>query len=192
VAGQKERANKAGIRNKQNKSEDNLFIQDMWALGGGLLTAGVAIGGQWLIGQIYSGYEARNLIQAMLNSALFFAGSVVTASATILALMLTMLSLSDQTKADFEMTFFHRIEQIGVLTTICLAGGILMLLFLSVPLQESKNVPNHWFTIIYYILIVFLALLAGLLVSIILMLLNSIRSLIKSVRVPQTGEEEEE
>src|SRR5207237_550832 len=98
------------------------------------------------------------------------------------------LSLSDQSKIDFYKYFFKRIEQIGILTTISLASGILLLVFLSVPLQESKNVPTQWFTTIYYILIVFLALMAGLLMSIVLLLLNAVRSLIKGVNPHDDGE----
>lgn len=166
--------------NRQEKA--TLFKGDMWALFGGVLAALIALVGQWLIGRIYSGYEARNLLEAMNNSALWLGGSVVTASATILALMLTMLSLSDQTKIDFDKVFFKRIEQIGISTTISLASGILLLLFLSVPLQKAENVPSQWFTVIYYILIIFMALLAGLLITVVLMLLNAIRSLIAGVR----------
>lgn len=190
MARRKPSTNKSNKTEKQEKS--GLFIGDMWALGGGVLAAIIALTGQWFIGRIYSGYEARNLLEAMNGSALWLGGSVVTASATIMALMLTMLSLSDQTKIDFDKVFFKRIEQIGIMTTISLASGILLILFLSVPLQESKNVPSQWFTIIYYILIAFLALLAGLLVSIVLMLLNAIRSLIEGVRPMDLDEDDED
>lgn len=180
--------------NKSNKLErtesSSLFISDMWALFGGILTAIIALVGQWFIGRNYSGEQAQYLLQAINNSALWLGGSVVTASATILALMLTMLSLSDSTKIDFDKVFFRRIEQIGLMTTISLAGGILLLLFLSIPLQASKNVPNQSFTIIYYILIVVLALLAGLLITVVLMLLNAIRSLIEGVKPEGIDEEE--
>lgn len=176
------KTSKDKLNKNLNDQKAGLFQGDMWALFGGVLAACIALGGQWLIGRIYSGEEARYLLEAMNNSALWMGGSVITASATILALMLTMLSLSDQTKIDFDKVFFQRIEQIGIMTTISLASGILLILFLSVPLQESRNVPSQWFTIIYYILIVFLALLAGLLVSVVLMLLNAIRSLIEGVR----------
>jgi hypothetical protein len=178
------RRKKHGSGDKTNfkREESALFAGDLLALFGGVLAAAIALVGQWLIGRVYSGAEARELIGSMLNSALFFAASVVTASATILALMLTMLSLSDQSKIDFDKVFFQRIEQIGVMSTISLASSILLLLFLSIPVQESDKVPTNWFTTIYYILIIALALLAGLLVSVVLMLLNAIRSLIANVR----------
>lgn len=179
----------SGDKSEVRKEEKSLYAGDIWALLGGLLAACIALVGQWFIGRIYSGDEARFLIAAMLNSALFFGASVVTASATILALMLTMLSLTDQSKIDFDKVFFHRIEQIGVMTTVSLASSILLLLFLSIPVQESKSVPTHWFTTIYYILIISLALLAGLLVTVVLMLLNAIRSLIENV---QPDDEEDE
>src|SRR5205085_9497203 len=103
------------------KEQAGLVHGDFWALVGGLLAVATVLVGQWFIGRIYSGSEARNLLEAMINSALWLGGSVVTASATILALMLTMLSLSDQSKIDFDKYFFKRIEQIGILTTISLA-----------------------------------------------------------------------
>jgi hypothetical protein len=169
-------------KSKNKKEEPTFLAGEMWALFGGVLAAIIALVGQWFIGRIYSGDEARFLIASMLNSALYFGASVVTASATILALMLTMLSLTDQSKIDFDKVFFHRVEKIAILTTVSLASSILLLLFLSIPVQESKNVPTQWFTAIYYILIITLALLAGLLVTVVLMLLNAIRSLIEGVR----------
>jgi hypothetical protein len=180
----------ADTSKKQEQAESSgLFIGDMWALFGGVLAAAIALVGQWFIGRNYVGAQAKFLLQAINNSALWLGGSVVTASATILALMLTMLSLSDQTKIDFDKVFFRRIEQIGVMTTISLAGGILLLLFLSIPLQATDDVPNQSFTVIYYILIVFLSLLAGLLITVVLMLLNAIRSLIEGVRPDDLDDE---
>jgi len=178
------------VKSGSQKESESLFFGDMWAFLGGILAALIALVGQWLIGRIYSGDQAQNLIEAMLNAALFFASAIVTASATILALMLTMLSLSDQTKIDFDKIFFQRIERIGVLTTISLASSILLLLFLSIPVKESRNLPPNWFATIYYVLIVSLALLAGLLVSVVLMLMNAIRSLIAGVRPDDKDEDE--
>ena len=160
----------------------SLFTGSKRALLGGILAAAITLFGQWLTGQVYGAYEARKFLEVMSSPALFLGSSIVTASATILALMLTLISLVDQTDKTFEQAFFRRIERIGFLATIELSGGMLLLLFLSVPFQESTEVPNLWFTVIYYVLIVFLAGLTGLLISIVLMLLNAITSMIDAIR----------
>lgn len=174
----------------EHKGKNTLFIGGKKALLGGLLAAGIALGGQWMIGQIYSGYEARKLLESMSEAAHYLGSAVVTASATILALMLTMLSLSNQADKEFDTIFYGRIKRIGVLTTVSLIGGILLLLFLSVPFQEADGVPGHWYTTIYYIMISFLAVLSGLLVAIVLMLLNAMTSLIDVVR-PSVNKDED-
>lgn len=166
----------------EHKGEHTLFFGSKKALFGGFLAGSIALGGQWLVGQVYSGYEARQLLEAVASSSLYLAGSVVTASATIIALMLTMISLSKQTDNEFDSIFFKRIQRIGRLSAIALISGILLLLFLSIPLQESDQVPSYYFKPIYYVLIVFVAGLSGLMVSIILMLLNAINSLISIVK----------
>lgn len=175
----------------QRRGEHTLFEGAKRAWFGGLLAAIVALIGQWFVGQIYSGYKARELLEAVVGAALFLASSVVTAAATIIALMLTMLSLTKQSDDEFDPVFFKQIQQIAMLSTIALVGGILLLLFLSMPLQESDQVPTHWFTTVYYVLIVFVAGLSGLLVGIVLMLLNAVNSLIDVVR-PTVDEEVEQ
>ena len=179
---------KASEQSDKNKGKESLFIGSKKALIGGVLAAAIALGGQWLIGQIYGGYEARKMLEAMSSSAHYLGSAVVTASATIIALMLTMLSLSSQSDNEFDTVFYKRIERIGVLATVSLTGGILLLLFLSIPFQEADSVPSRWFTTIYYVLITFLAVLSGLLVAIVLMLLNAMTSLIDVVR-PSANED---
>ena len=174
---------------EQQRGEQTLFLGAKRAFMGGVLAAGIALAGQWFVGQIYSGAEARRLIEAMVPSSRAVGSSVVTASGTILALMLTMLSLTSQAKTSFDSIFYKRIERIGLLSTIALVAGILLLLFLSIPLQESKNVPNSWYSGVYYVLIALTAGIAGLQVGIVLMLLNAMSSLIAVLRPTPRGEE---
>lgn len=162
--------------------ETNLFVGSRRALYGGIIAGAVALAGQWLLGSIYSGYEARQFLESMSSSALYFGSAIVTAAATILALMLTILSLTSQTDDDFDKVFYLRVERIGKLATVALMGGIILLLFLSIPVKEADDVPSNWFTIIYYVLMTFLAALAGILIAIVLMLQNAIGSLIKVIR----------
>jgi uncharacterized integral membrane protein len=161
---------------------ETLFVGARRALLGGVLAASVVAAGQWLVGQVYSGTEARSLLEAMIPSARSVGSSVLTAAGTILALMLTMLSLTNQAESDFDRVFFKRVERIGLLSTIALVMGTLLLLFLSVPVQESEQLPSSWYSYVYYVLIGLTASLAGLLVAIVLMLYNALTSLIRVLR----------
>lgn len=146
------------------------------------------------MGQIYSGYEARQLLEAVASSSLYLGGAVVTASATIIALMLTMISLSRTVDGDFDAVFYRRVQRIGLLSAISLIAAILLLLFLSIPLQESDQVPSHYYKTVYYVLIIYISLLSGLVVGIVLMLLNAVNSLIDLFHpdVEKQAEKEEE
>ena len=175
----------------QHSGEHTLFIGSKKAIFGGLLAGVIALGGQWLVGQVYNGYEARELLESVASSSLYLGSSIVTASATIIALMLTMLSMTKQTESEFDSIFFKQIQRIALLSTIAFSAGILLLLFLSMPLQESDQVPANWYKTIYYVLITFVAGLSGLSVGIVLMLLSAINSLIDVVR-PSTDEEVED
>lgn len=177
-----DRAHRPARGTSDQQGEEILFVGAKRALIGGLLAAGVAAGGQWFVGQVYSGTEARNLLEAMMPSARSVGSAVVTAAGTILALMLTMLSLTSQAKSSFDRVFYQRVERIGLLSTIALAMGTLLLLFLTVPLQESQQVPSSWYSYVYYILIALTASLSGLLVAIVLMLYNAMTSLIQVLR----------
>jgi len=55
--------------------------------------------------------------------------------------MLTLLSLTHMVDTDFSVSFYRRIRRIGFLSCIALITSILVLLFLSVRLQESEKVP---------------------------------------------------
>ncbi len=165
----------------ENEAKHSMFFGLKKAAVAGLMVGTIALGGQWLIGQIYSGYKARELLEAMAYSSRYLASAIVTASATIIALMLTMVSLSNQSESEFDSLFYKRIQRIGLLSAIVLVAGILLLLFLSMPLQESENIPVWYFTTLYYILIAFASTISGLLVTIVLMLLNAINSLIEVI-----------
>lgn len=155
-----------------------LFIGANRALIGGLLAGGITLVGQYLVGRIYSETEARRLIEAVVPASRSVGTSVVTASSTILALMLTMIGLSRHATNRLQQSFFKRIERIGLLSATTLISAILLLLFLSIPLQESDQLPTSWYSIVYYLIITFTATVTGLLVSVVLMLYNAMKSLV--------------
>ena len=152
-----------------------------WALIGGLVTVGISLLLRLFVGQVYGSGEAIELIESLSSSSLRLAAVIATSSATILALMLTILGLAREAANDFNMKLYHRIDVIGLLSTVSLCGAILLLLLLSLPVGQFDNVPSSWFTVLYYILVGLIAGLSGLLISIILMLFSTIRSVITSL-----------
>lgn len=155
---------------------------------GGGIAAAVALVGQLLVGYVYNGSEAHDLLQALIPSAQSLGGAVVQASATILALMLTLLGMSRREIEDLETGFFNQIALISALSSIALASAILLLLFLSIPLQQSKTLRVNWFQGIYYVLVVIIGAIAGLVIAIVIMLYSAIQSIIRAVRHVPAGE----
>jgi hypothetical protein len=156
-----------------------LFIGARRALIGGLVAGGIALAAQFTIGQIYSGAEARQLLEAVIPSARALGGGIVTASASIIALMLTLLSLSHQTSSQFERVYFERIQRIALFSAIALAGSILLMLLMTMPITQSNNAPDTWFKVFYYAFIVIAAGLSGLFVAVVMMLYNAIQGIVR-------------
>ncbi len=166
----------------KQQGQETLFRGSRYAWLGGAVAAVVALVGQMLVGFVYNGFEAHDLLQALVPSAQTLGGAVVQASATILALMLTLLGLSRKEIEELEDGFFHHIQRVALLSSIALASAILLLLFLSIPLQQSKSLPVNWFQGIYYALVIIIASVAGLVVGLVVMLFTAIQSIIRAVR----------
>ncbi len=156
-------------------------VGNRWALIGGLLTVSISLLVRFFVGRVYGGAETIKLIQALADSSLYLGAAIATSSATILALMLTILGLAKEANNDFNIKLYHRIDVIGLLSAVSLCGAILLLLLLSLPVGQFDNLAAGWFTGLYYTLVVLIAALSGLLISTILMLFSTIRSIIASL-----------
>ncbi len=151
---------------------------DKWPFFGGLAAVLVTLGVKFLIGGVYSSGKALQLIEALRDSSLYFGAAVATASATILALMLTLLGLSRQADSEFDNWVYQTINRIALISTISLCGAVALLMVLSMPIGEFEKIPENWFVAMYYVLVVFVALLAGFVITAVLMLFNAIRYVI--------------
>lgn len=147
---------------------------------GGTVTAVLSLVTLWLVGQIGAG-EARLLLESTLPTVRFLCSTTAAAGATILALMLTLLSLCREHERDFQQHYYSRIRQISLYSTICLTLSVFVLLLLVVPLSESEKVPSELYTNFYYVILVAASVLGGLIVSIMLMLYGAIVGLIRVV-----------
>ncbi|MGB7395957.1 MAG: hypothetical protein WA913_16345, partial [Pricia sp.] len=86
------------------------------ALLGGAISLTVILAGTFLLGRL-SGYEAKVLIKNSLDGLNTLCNTIALASATILALLLTLLSLSSSSKSELKKDHYQNVLQIARLDT---------------------------------------------------------------------------
>jgi hypothetical protein len=160
--------------------EPDVAVDLRKALLGGILATIVAGVGSTVVGNLY-GAEGRLLLEAMLPTTRFLCSSMMTATATILALMLTILSLSSSSSNQIHSSHYKRVQQIALLDMIAFVGATLLLLVLNVPLEESDSLSTEWYNTSYYVILIYSSALGGMLISIVVMLYAAIRDMISVV-----------
>jgi|GEM_PF-1417774 len=148
------------------------------ALLGGALAAAVSVAGAWAVGRV-SGAEGLVLLEAMLPTTRFLCSAVMTASATMLALMLTLIGLSANSSSRFHPSHYERIRQIALVDAIAFVAGTVFLLVLNIPLEESDKFSATWYSTAYYVVLIGSSLLGGLLITAVLMLYDTVRDIIQ-------------
>lgn len=131
----------------------------------------------WLSGST-SGAKAQQLIQSASPSIRFFASSIMTAAATTLALMVTVLGLTRTLDAQFQKAHYVRLRQLGLVAVITVLGSLLLLSFVTLPLEDSGRLELHWFDAIYFGLIGYVSLLTGAVTAMVWMLYELLSDLI--------------
>lgn len=154
---------------------------------GGIATLAVAGCAYVAIGRIYSDAKAVDLIGQLTRSATTFGGAIATSSSTTLALMLTAIGMANRSDAEFDERFYRNVYRIAVISTITLAGAVLLLLVLTLPVGEF-HVPPTWFIWLYRALFAVVASLSALLVSMVLLVFAAVRAVIVKV-TPSIGED---
>ena len=144
---------------------------------GGVAAALVAFGGMAVVGMA-SSVQARRLLESILPTVRFAASAYVAGGATILALMLTLITFSISHEREFTSTHYRRIRQIAGLTTAVIAGSVLLLMFLSFPIDEA-DVQRGWYLPVYYSVLLGASVSGGVFISVILMLFYAVRGLIE-------------
>lgn len=163
---------------KNRSHQSSIFHRDKrHTLIGSVLTTALIASGVFISGRV-SPYEARELIENAMPSVRFLTSAVMTVTATILALMLTLISFSYTIDAQITGTFYQRIKLTALITTGTFIFATSLLVLCSVPISQSDSVPAGWYEAIYYSVISLSALLAGVLVSVAIMLYYAIRNLI--------------
>ena len=147
------------------------------ALVGGAVAAGLMATLLLVVGQV-SAWQAEVLLSATLPTTRFLCSSVMTVSATILALMLTVIGISRGTDHPIQASFYRRIQQVALLDVITFVASTILLLGLVVPFGEDLEMPQGWYVTIYYVVTIGSALIGGLLVSVVLMLYGAVHDVV--------------
>ncbi len=150
------------------------------ALSGGIIAAVVVGLGAYFLGNL-SGYEAKELIKSSLPGTNTLCNTIVLASATILALLLTLLSVSSSTKSKLTEEHYRHVLLIAKIDTVVFVAAMIVFQLLNIPITEAENVPTSWFATFYYLSLGLSAILSGGLISVVLMLYNAVSSIIKIV-----------
>jgi hypothetical protein len=143
------------------------------------------LAGTFLLGKL-SGYEAKVLIKNSLSGMNTLCNTIALASATILALLLTLLSVSANSRSKLKKAHYRHVLQIAKLDTAVFIASVVSFLLFNLPITESDNVPNTWFSMVYYISLAISSILSAALIVVVLMLYNTVVSIIKIVGLGMT------
>jgi hypothetical protein len=146
------------------------------ALSGGGLAALVFLATSIGLGSV-GDREAILLLESTLPTIRFLCSSAIGASATVMALMLTLLGLSRDMEGQIRPDYYHRIGDIGTMCVAVMVTGVGLLLVLCIPLEEAEEF-HTWYNIIYYGILVVASLLGGGLVAITLSLRRAVTALV--------------
>lgn len=163
--------------NCQDTENDRWKRDGFVAIGTGVGVA-TAIGvGAFAVGSV-SGGKARLLVEATMPTSRFLCSSVMAALATILALMLTLLSISSNSDKQLRSTFYKRVQQVSFYAMVFLIAAVVFLVLHCIPLAKADELPDWWMPTVYYSMLSVAAALGGATATIVVMLYTAIRDLI--------------
>jgi len=155
----------------------NFISHNKRPLLGGLAIAIFTGLGAFLLGDV-SGYEAKDLISTSLSGINMLCNTIVLASATILALLLTLLGISTGIDSKIKNEHYRQVLTIAKFDTVLFVGALILFQLFSIPITESKNLPTEWFAYIYWATLFFSSFLSGLMVTVILLLYTTVTDII--------------
>lgn len=147
---------------------------------GGLIATIFTGLGVFLLGNV-SGYEAKQLISTSLSGINMLCNTIVLASATILALLLTLLGISTGTESKLKKDHYTQVLAIANFDTILFIGALILFQLFNIPITEADNVPTSWYTMIYWTTLFFSSVLSGMMITVILMLYTTVTNIIHIV-----------
>jgi type IV secretory pathway VirB6-like protein len=107
--------------------------------------------------------------------------TIILASATILALLLTLLGISSSSKSKLKKAHYQEVLNIAKLDTVLFIAALILFQFFNIPITEADNIPPDWYKWIYWITLFTSSLISGVMVIVILMLYTIVTNIIAIV-----------
>lgn len=138
----------------------------------------IGFAAQRAIGSVYGTAEARDLLEALSRAGLYLGSAIATASATTLALMLTLIGMIRRIETDFDRQTYKHVSRIAVLSTATLMLSFLVLLAYTLPMGEFENLPSDWYNYLYTALFALTVLMVAMAASSVTIVFLTIRSIV--------------
>ncbi|WP_271077507.1 hypothetical protein [Aurantiacibacter sp. MUD61] len=159
----------------------NTIRNHLWASGTFIAICLIGLGARWAIGDVYSGAEATQLIEALSRAGLYLGSAITTASATTLALMLTLIGMIRKIDRDFDDNTYRSIDMVAKLATASMMISLIVLLAFTLPVGEFEEMPQNWYVRMYDGLFTACVLMVGLIASTVIVLYRTVRGVITVV-----------
>ena len=128
------------------------------------------------IGQIYGPSEAKDLLESIQKTSLYYGSALASSAATILALTLTILSLA-RNREEQDKETYTRLHAISSYCVFTFVGAVILLCIISFPVVELETIPKNWFRYVYYCFCIWNGYLAGCMIATILILKDTTSAL---------------
>ena len=141
----------------------------------------IGLGARQAIGTVYGAAEARDLLEALSRAGLYLGSAIATASATTLALMLTLIGMLRRIDTEFDRQTYKQVARIAVLSTATLMLSFLVLLAYTLPMGEFENLPRGWYNHLYTVLFALTVMMVALAAASVTIVFQTIRSIISHI-----------
>jgi NADH:ubiquinone oxidoreductase subunit 2 (subunit N) len=146
----------------------------------GLVSLIILATGSFILGHV-GGYEAKQLLKSSLDGIQTLCNTIVLASATILALLLTLLGISASSDSRLKKDHYQNVLQIARVDSIVFTLAVLTMVIFNLPITSSEKIPEESYDVIYYIAIGLMSLLSSSIIVVVYMLFDTVRNIIKIV-----------
>lgn len=123
-------------------------------------------------------FQALRLIEATLPTTRFLASSAIAAGVTILALILTLLSINLNTEIDFSALHYRRVGYVTRLSVVTIVLATLVLIAVAIPIEEVEELTTYY-DVMYYMLAGTTSLVGASIVATTLLIAETVQGLIK-------------